>query len=516
VTVLLVLLALTATAGEVCPDAGLFVVPQTAQPWFVQQAGVLQLCGVDTSVPFTVQWSFEVFQPQLIGEKMPVPDTIFAAQSTRITAAFDAGGIYQIHALLRRADVLYYATGMVAVIDCALFPQPAPGVPVTINVAAQPVVVFHPVVFSACLDPLQFAHASQLDPLRFQWSFGDGSMSAATRAEQLAVALYWDPGEYNVSLTVTSVASDFSWQGSLLLSVIAPVTNPTSCHQGLSYAYPLLAHDASFIAACGPAIAVSSDHRHPPIYQWSFGDGTPVSRSTDTFQSHTYLTPGVFNLDLVVQPFNQTASYFSSLAAVMDCPPSSSLAATTILISVLGAATSGMAVPAAAFPAEQSLVMQLCASDRDPLFFEAGYRFRWVFGDGAATAPTTKALVVMHRYALPGTYSISCQVDQQDHILHTYSGSVAITVPWATSTLPTASSSPVASTATNSNGTSSPWRDLGIFIGVLALILLLTVVVVIVLMVLHQRGYLTWFTRSGSSSQHERLLTDPEEPALPR
>ncbi|MEO7265921.1 MAG: PKD domain-containing protein, partial [Ferruginibacter sp.] len=130
-----------------------------------------------------------------------------------------------------------------------------------------------------CVNTLfRFINTSTPPALSATWYFGDGTQSTATNP----LKQYAMPGTYTVKLV-----SNF---GSCIDSVSKTIT---------ILAKPVAAFTASPLTACKAPLTVqfTSSSSNGISYSWQFGDG---NNSTLNNPVHTYLTPGLYSVSLVV------------------------------------------------------------------------------------------------------------------------------------------------------------------------------------------------------------------------
>jgi gliding motility-associated-like protein len=205
------------------------------------------------------------------------------------------------------------------------------------------------------------------------WDFGDGQTSTSPRPTHT----YTTPGDFNVRLTVTNSAGCSS----------------TSAVQTMHIVPKLVADFTASASICPDSIVTFTDKsiNVDPIaqWQWNFGDGTTVTRTTGATFTHTYATTGTYKVTLEV---------ISDKGCVSD------LRTQTInLISVN-------------FNVCPNDITQF--TDITALPGNTGLTYNWNFGDApAATVSNPNTSNVQnptHKYTNPGTYTATLKVFSQN------------------------------------------------------------------------------------------------------
>ncbi|MHC1745016.1 MAG: PKD domain-containing protein [Syntrophobacteraceae bacterium] len=190
------------------------------------------------------------------------------------------------------------------------------------------------------------------------WNFGDGG----TSTEQHPTHVYTTPGVYNVTLMVTSPSGSGQTVKKTFISVfLADFTaTPLSGDRPLAVSFT----DRSSGAPTG--------------WSWDFGDGSAPSTSQNP--THTYSSPGFYNVTLTVSG-----------------PKGTGTETKTNCISVK---------PDADFTASSTFGVEPHTVD----FFDASIgtvtSWAWNFGDGTSSTEQNPA----HLYTNPGTYTVTLTV----------------------------------------------------------------------------------------------------------
>jgi len=158
-----------------------------------------------------------------------------------------------------------------------------------------------------CNGTIQFNDSTIIpgvQPAVWNWNFGDGSPNSS---QQNPIHQYSSPGTYNVTLISSAQAG---CEDTVILPVVVP---------------PILTPDFVFDTLCGMTrvFTDSSSISQPGnlvSWSWDFGDGT-----FDTLQnpSHTYNSPGTYNVSLVVTDNNGCSDTITQPVTMYSIPNSS-------------------------------------------------------------------------------------------------------------------------------------------------------------------------------------------------
>ena len=218
---------------------------------------------------------------------------------------------------------------------------------------------------------VQFADLSTGSPTAWSWAFGDGGTSTAANPSHTYAA----SGSYDVSLSVSDGTSFDTVVKTSYVNVGPP---PVAEFSG-----------APTIGGAPLSVSFSDlSLNGPTSWSWDFGDGNGSSAQSPT---HTYLTPGVFDVALTVtNPFGTDTEVKTSYITV-EVPPTADFT---------GSPTTGAAPLSVTFT---------------DLSTGSPTGWSWDFGDGngsSAQSPT-------HTYSSPGSYDVTLTVSS----------------PWGTDTL---------------------------------------------------------------------------------
>ncbi|MBU8871845.1 MAG: PKD domain-containing protein [Gemmatimonadales bacterium] len=225
--------------------------------------------------------------------------------------------------------------------------------------------------FISAGESVDFTDTSTGDPTSWLWDFGDGGSSTL----QSPTHFFNTSGAFSITLTVTnSCGSEFLTVPNLIL--VIPSTAPVA--------------DFSFSPAtgCAPLEVEFTDESTGSItaWAWDFGDG---ATGTEASPTHTYTTPGVFDVRLIVTSESDADTVTVAGAVVVEMP----VAAAFTVSDTLGAA-----------PLEVTFTD---ASAGDPT------SWLWDFGD----ASTDTVANPTHTYLTEGLFDVTlivgnaCSVD---------------------------------------------------------------------------------------------------------
>lgn len=235
-----------------------------------------------------------------------------------------------------------------------------------------PVVKFSFTPTQACVAPTNvlFNNQSVFDPNSslYDWDYGDGSAHATVANP--GTHNYLSTGNYNIILNITDLN--------------------TGCSGTMTKTLEIQPIDASFVAnitqSCAPdSVFFFNISASPSSSSWDFGDGSPLS--TQTNPVHTYTTPGIYTVSLIV---------------------SNTIGCKDTLVQTNYINMNGLPV---AFEADTTLA---CAPATinftdNTLQNVAINTWSWNFGDGSAPITTTSPNV-SHNYATGDTFTVTLSV----------------------------------------------------------------------------------------------------------
>ena len=197
------------------------------------------------------------------------------------------------------------------------------------------------------------------------WAFGDGQTSTAADP----VHVYSSPGTYTVALTVLGPGGLDTLTRASYITVLEPA--PTALFTGTPTG-GVAPHAVQF---------TSYSTGNNLTYDWDFGDGQTATSTPSP--SHTYATPGTYNVSLTVSNAGglDTQSRAGYIRVEAPAPTSSFSAAPTAGIAPLTTSFTSLATGSIT-------------------------SYQWDFGDGQISSLANPT----HAYATPGLYSVALTV----------------------------------------------------------------------------------------------------------
>ncbi|MFA5782610.1 MAG: PKD domain-containing protein, partial [Bacteroidales bacterium] len=136
---------------------------------------------------------------------------------------------------------------------------------------------------------INFTDLSLNNPQTWQWSFAGGTPNSSN-VQHPSQIVYYIPGIYNVSLTVSNAFGDSTLTKNSYITVVAAGGAPV----------------ADFIAnvtniTVGQSVNFTDlSLNNPTTWQWQFAGGTPSTSSLQHPQNIVYNTPGTYDVTLTV------------------------------------------------------------------------------------------------------------------------------------------------------------------------------------------------------------------------
>ncbi|MCF8277595.1 MAG: PKD domain-containing protein [Flavobacteriales bacterium] len=138
---------------------------------------------------------------------------------------------------------------------------------------------------------VNFQNLSTGTGLTYQWNLGNGNTSVS----QNPSASYITPGTYTITLTATGPGGTDTETKTSYITVFTPPVPNLSPSQGIG-CYPFTVNFSDLSVTGDSPIAT---------WSWDFGDG---GTSTQQNPSHTYTTPGIFDVTLILTDANGCSS----------------------------------------------------------------------------------------------------------------------------------------------------------------------------------------------------------------
>ena len=205
-----------------------------------------------------------------------------------------------------------------------------------------------------------FTDTSSNSPTSWAWTFGDGTTSTAQSPQHT----YGNVGTYNVSLTATNSTGSNSHTTTSAVTVAVPT--------------PEVSFNISPSSGIVPFTVNFTDTtiNSPTSWAWTFGDG---ATSTLKNPSHSYTTPGTYNVTLNATNSTGTGTHTTTSAVIASIP-----------------------APVASFnisPSSGTTPLTVNFTDTST---NSPTSWLWGLGDGA----TSTAQNPSHTYNTPGFYNI--------------------------------------------------------------------------------------------------------------
>jgi len=134
---------------------------------------------------------------------------------------------------------------------------------------------------NSCPPLIVYLHSTATNVNSISWNFGDGSTAGNNPSPSHT---YNKPGVYTITL--------YAYGNN---NAVDSIKNTVT----VDGPYAVLSSD--IVQGCAPATAtLSAVANNTTSYTWDFGDGT-VQQTSDTFATHTYITPGQYTPALIMQ-----------------------------------------------------------------------------------------------------------------------------------------------------------------------------------------------------------------------
>ena len=235
----------------------------------------------------------------------------------------------------------------------------------------------------------------------YEWAFGDGANATGETVEHA----YAEPGNYNVTLTVTDDAGNTDTTNRTI-EVTVPTTPPAAAFTVDSSA--TAGENVTFDAS------ESSDENEIREYRWDFdGDGEIDAVTADPVIDHAFETTGDVEVTLTV----------------VDETGATTTATRTVTVTDEEAPTAAVNAPSDVTAGSDAVFSAVNSTDNAEI---TGYE--WTFGDGA----TANGAVVQHAYETTGSYEVTLTVTDAAGNTDSATTTVDVTAADANATAPTA------------------------------------------------------------------------------
>lgn len=249
---------------------------------------------------------------------------------------------------------------------------------------AQPVANFSAAPLTGCAPMLVNFTNSSSGATSYSWDFGNGATSVLTNPS----TTYTAPGSYTVKLTaINGTLSNTKTMTNYITVLGAPTVNfsttPLAGCPGQSFPF----NNTTNLVTPGPG-----------VWNWSFGDGTSSTAQSPT---HTYQTPGTYNVSLIATNSGGCTQTLTKPAYIqIYAPPNASFTASP---------TSFCAAPA-------TVSLSPSATGSGPI------TFAWNYGNG------TNGTVNSVTYPSIGTYTVTLTATDANGCKDTVVGATPVSV----------------------------------------------------------------------------------------
>jgi PKD repeat protein len=247
--------------------------------------------------------------------------------------------------------------------------------------------VSKPVTFNATM-----SKANSGVIVSYTWDFGDGNTTSTT--DPIIIHTYAASGNYTVTLTVKN-SDELS---SNITKVVTILPSPPEANFYWEPTFPLVNQTVTFNAS-------SSEPNGGIIklYEWDFGDGTPIRQSiTDTI-THTYTAYGEYNVTLRVTDTEDLSDTVSKIVVVI-APP-----------------TADFEWSPEAPKTYETITFNASASSPNGGTITS---YTWDFGDGNTT--TVANPIITHYYETAGNYTVTLNVTDSEGLWATMVKEISI------------------------------------------------------------------------------------------
>lgn len=226
------------------------------------------------------------------------------------------------------------------------------------------------------------------------WDFGDGN----TSSEKNPTHTYTEKGEYNVTLTIKTIAGCESTVD-LPIEVDLPNITPDDCNA--LFSYNVITDDELIVKFNDQSTSFNNDNI--TSWEWNFGDG---NNSDEAEPNHTYSDEGVYNVSLTIETTNGCqATATKSIEVKIEVPGNPNECE-------------------ALFSFEQisNDELKIKFTDESPLLNDSITSQLWNFGNGVISSfknPT-------HEYASEGTYHVTLTITTLEGCMASITNSIEV------------------------------------------------------------------------------------------
>jgi PKD repeat protein len=269
---------------------------------------------------------------------------------------------------------------------------------------------------------LTFSSSGSLDPegqlVKLSWNFGDNTPVVVQNQPGATTHIYASTGSFDVSLTAEDAKGAVN-------TVISRITLDSTNAPPIASFVP-----GSTSTVLGATVNFNPGGSSDPDgslvrFDWEFGDGTSLSRTSPSAIEHVFQSAGSKQVRLTVT----------------DNDGLSSSTTTDIQVRLNAAPVAFVNLPTTPVSGTPLTFSPSGSSDSDGFLV----KYDWEMGDGTTYSRlnTDALLVVTHQYVSPGTYQVKLKVTDNDNATHTVQQALNVTLGQA------GNKSPIAKIALN-------------------------------------------------------------------
>jgi PKD repeat protein len=235
--------------------------------------------------------------------------------------------------------------------------------------------------------------ASDLPLLTYEWDFGDGTSTTASKDNKVVSHTYADAGVYVTRLVVR----DDDWTESNFAQLQSQLVTVTGASTGNGTVLFSIETGSSGGSSNGTNGTGGGNTTAGDVY-WDFGDGDYAAGTNVT---HTYESDGVYIATLIITDAFGAMSVHNILVTVLNSPPTAEA----------GADASG----------SEDEALSFSGSGSDP--GGGPLTYAWTFGDGG----TATGAATTHAFTQAGTYTVTLTVTDSDGLTATDTCTATVT-----------------------------------------------------------------------------------------